>query len=70
MKGYRRRELRLEGWEGHRRQSIPVELERRVNEGPGEAVRCISPFTAELRECKRLPSLIFQFSCLGDDPAV
>lgn len=33
------RELRLEGWDGHRRQSIPVELERRVNEVPGEVAR-------------------------------
>lgn len=33
------RELRLEGWNGHRRQSLPVEPERRVNEGPGDAAR-------------------------------
>lgn len=39
LRGYKMRELRLEGWEGRGRQSIPVELERRVNEEPGEVVR-------------------------------
>ena len=39
LRGYKMRELRLEGWEGRGRQSIPVELERRVNEEPREVVR-------------------------------
>lgn len=39
LRGYTMRALRLQGWKGLGRQSILVEMERRVNEGPGEEVR-------------------------------